>query len=90
MTKENTTCPFCYATAPWGATVCRGCHAVLEYGASSKWYLGALAVSIFISVWISDFLSWWLSVLAGFICFAYLAFLLVEKFENKVVFRRNH
>jgi ribosomal protein L40E len=36
MSKETTTCPFCFNKVPWGATVCRGCNAVLKYGASEK------------------------------------------------------
>lgn len=28
--QKTTICPFCFAHVVWGASVCRGCHAVLD------------------------------------------------------------
>ncbi len=33
MTSGSTvTCPHCMNSVPWGASVCRGCHAEISYG----------------------------------------------------------
>lgn len=32
MSNHTVTCPHCMNHVPWGARVCRGCHAEIEYG----------------------------------------------------------
>ncbi len=88
MSEETTTCRFCFSKVPWGATVCLGCHAVLKYGASDKWYVGAFALSVWISIWVGDFLNLWLSGLVGIICYAYFSYQIGERFKDKVIFSR--
>lgn len=90
MENERTvTCPFCYNHVPWGAGVCRGCHAVLSYGASNKWYLGAFILSIYFYLVLSKFFNgWFIAMLMGVVSFAYLSYLIGEKFSDRVIFHR--
>ena len=43
---EDLTCPFCHHKVPYGATVCQGCQAVVEYGYKSPLLLYSALVII--------------------------------------------
>jgi len=56
---EDVQCPHCYSGVPYGAKVCRGCQAEVEYGVPpaalvfvflvsmfSAWYVGSVTHSI--------------------------------------------
>jgi hypothetical protein len=90
--QKTIICPFCFAHVVWGASVCRGCHAVLVYGASRKWYFCAFALSLFVGAWLTRFFEGWFLLFPAvivLICFAFLSYKLGEKFQKKVIFRRH-
>ena len=47
---NDLTCPHCLGSVPRGATVCRGCQAEIEYGASMFVLVMLLVFAIFMGV----------------------------------------
>lgn len=89
---SNLQCPHCYGEVPRGATVCRGCHAEVEYGAPRWSYAvlillaivaGAAASSLATAGWKAP--AGWGSAIA---VFAAGALQLQRCFARRVVFIR--
>ena len=99
MTSNNTiTCPHCINEVPWGAQVCRGCHAEIRYGTPRGVAVFFLILSVVAGWWaaklVHDFIttnSTFLWVVFG-IVFASCAFASRKMckgfYDGKTVFRR--
>lgn len=46
QTNQTVSCPHCMNNVPWGASVCRGCHAEISYGTPQA----SIVVFIIVSV----------------------------------------
>lgn len=85
------TCPHCRGSVPWGATVCRGCQAEIEYGTPTVATVILVGFIVFIgyqtSAVLPETMSYigWIVGIGGFIAGRLL---LSKKFINRVYFKR--
>ena len=81
-------CPFCHASVPHGATVCRGCQAEVEYGPPQAAIIGVLLLAAFAGWFIGSSTH----AIAGWITLVILAVAGVigcaKIFKNRVNFKR--
>ena len=88
---ESVKCPHCHNTVPWGARVCRGCQAELDYGAPGILILLALAAAIFAGTLVGHGLHTpLLGVIVGIGVLYGLYRLLSRAFRHRVIFRRRY
>ncbi len=83
MKDLNLTCPHCYGNVPYGAKVCRGCQAEIEYGAPRSLYSVLLIASTYLGL---SFLSW----VVGIGVFIVSSILLEIIFKDRVAFNREY
>ena len=89
--QKTVVCPLCFTTVKWGAKVCLGCQASLEYGAPTSRYWLALAVSAYLGIFVGEYFSGWFLIipfLIAFSAFAYLCYLIGEIYNERATFRR--
>ncbi|MGY2400492.1 hypothetical protein [Pseudomonas sp. SDO5271_S396] len=46
QTNQTVSCPHCMNDVPWGASVCRGCHAEIAYGTPGTITIFFIVVSV--------------------------------------------
>ena len=46
QTNQTVSCPHCMNNVPWGASVCRGCHAEISYGTPRASIVVFIVVSV--------------------------------------------
>ncbi len=83
MKDLNLTCPHCYGTVPYGAKVCRGCQAEIEYEPPVSLYWVLLIASTNLGL---SFLSW----VVGIGVFIVGSILLEIIFKDRVAFNREY
>ncbi len=89
--QKTVACPLCFTTVKWGARVCLGCQANIEYGAPTSRYWLALAASAFLGISLRQYFSGWFLIipfLIAFTAFAYLCYLIGEINNERANFRR--
>jgi hypothetical protein len=88
--SENT-CPHCHGSVPYGAKVCRGCQAEVEYGTPPAAIIALAILLAFIGYKISAILPnalsfmGWIVGIGGFVAGCLL---LAKTFEKRVIFKR--
>lgn len=87
------TCPHCRSNIPYGAKVCKGCQAEIDYGTPPFAYLVLIAASIYAGMKTSSILSGNLSFISwgvGMAVFVGGIILLTKIFKNRVNFSREY
>jgi hypothetical protein len=86
-------CPHCFNQVPWGAKVCRGCQAEVEYGVPAAYGLLSIGLSVFGGYQVSFLApeSWpypgWIS---GVSILVFMSIIGNKIFKNRSNFKRNY
>lgn len=83
------TCPHCYTKVPYGASVCRGCWAEIEYGMPNYAYGFCFFIPLFIGVNIGEstpVLGW----VVGIALFLIISYICEKIFKDRVIFKRDY
>jgi hypothetical protein len=84
-------CPHCYSAVPWGAKVCTGCQAEVDYGAPNIAMLAVLVATLFAGFWVSStFGSEMAGVIVGMVLFIAGFALLAKVFAHRAMFHRQY
>lgn len=90
---KNVTCPFCKTLVPRGATVCKGCNAVVEYRTPPLMYIVLIVVSIFAGLKIPNIVGLnvpFASVIVGLLFFIFVCYLSSQIFASRIHFERSY
>jgi hypothetical protein len=81
------TCPHCFGEVPYGAKVCRGCQAEIEYGIPEWLFFIFLIFSVWVGWHSSGILAWVTGIATFFACC-----IISERylFKNRIVFKRKY
>ena len=89
--KSALICPHCHGEVPYGARVCRGYQAEVEYGIPLEMvmliYFIFLGLSIVLAIYFGSFLVGIVAFIAGIY---FLQSPIDRKFKNRIVFKRRY
>jgi hypothetical protein len=81
-------CPHCHGNVSYGANVCRGCQAEVEYGTPRFVMVIVMIFSVFIGVKTASALADWLGWIVGIAIFFAGVFAANTLFRERVNFKR--
>ena len=82
-------CPHCYESVPYGAQVCKGCQAEIEYGTPDAIAILVLLISVSVGLGLGyGMQNLYLGIALGIFSLIILSKLVIKIFKNRVKFRR--